>query len=139
MAGQYDYVPMSWDVSMIAPPFEMEFAVEGNPVKRGLVRQLQSEVAVRSYLAIQRYTRGSGRSRVFEAITCSARDRARADFYRSNAPHAALQSEMGDVGACLASLGMQWRLVTEATATRPIIPMKVVRANFATAQVEFPE
>ena len=140
MAGQYGRVPVSWNVLMIASPLEVEFAVDGNPVKCSLVRQLPPEVALPELsgdpalyariLAAAGYSRRSPVRReivhvpTFTAIThLTRRFRAR----------------WGDVGACLASLGMQWRLVAEATATRPIIPMKVIRANFATAQAEFAE
>jgi FkbH-like protein len=81
--------------------------LDDNPMERGLVRQFLPEVAVPELPDDPAlYARTLAAAGYFEAITYSAEDRARADFYQDNARRVALQSQAGDVGAYLASLDM---------------------------------
>jgi FkbH-like protein len=81
--------------------------LDDNPTERGLVRRLLPQVAVPELPAdASLYARTLMASGYFEAITFSAEDRNRADFYRDNARRIALQKKMGDVDAYLASLEM---------------------------------
>jgi FkbH-like protein len=81
--------------------------LDDNPVERGLVRQILPEVAVPELPDDPAlYARTLAAAGYFEAITYSAEDRARADFYQDNARRVALQNQAGDVGAYLASLDM---------------------------------
>jgi FkbH-like protein len=81
--------------------------LDDNPVERGLVRQILPEVAVPELPDDPAlYARTLAAAGYFEALTFSAEDRARADFYQDNARRVALQSQAGDVNAYLASLEM---------------------------------
>ena len=81
--------------------------LDDNPAERGLVRRLLAQVAVPELPADPSlYARTLMASGYFEAITFSAEDRKRADFYRDNARRIALQKQAGDVDAYLASLEM---------------------------------
>ena len=81
--------------------------LDDNPAERGLVRQLLPEVSVPELPDDPAlYARTLAAAGYFEALTYSAEDRTRADFYRDNAGRAALQSKAGDVGEYLASLDM---------------------------------
>ena len=81
--------------------------LDDNPAERGLVRRLLPQVAVPELPEDPSlYARTLMASGYFEAITFSAEDRKRADFYRDNARRIALQKQAGDVDAYLASLEM---------------------------------
>lgn len=81
--------------------------LDDNPVERGLVREILPEVAVPELPDDPAlYARTLAAAGYFEAITYSAEDRARADFYQDNARRVALQKQAGDVDAYLASLDM---------------------------------
>ena len=81
--------------------------LDDNPVERGLVREILPQVAVPELPDDPAlYTRILAAAGYFEALTYSAEDRARADFYQDNARRVALQSQAGDVDAYLASLDM---------------------------------
>jgi FkbH-like protein len=81
--------------------------LDDNPAERGLVRRLLPQVAVPELPEDPSlYARTLLASGYFEAITFSAEDRNRADFYRDNARRIALQNQAGDVDAYLASLEM---------------------------------
>jgi len=81
--------------------------LDDNPAERGLVRRLLAQVAVPELPEDPSlYARTLMASGYFEAITFSAEDRKRADFYRDNARRIALQKQAGDVDAYLASLEM---------------------------------
>jgi FkbH-like protein len=81
--------------------------LDDNPAERGLVRRLLPQVAVPELPEDPSlYARTLMASGYFEAITFSAEDRNRADFYRDNARRIALQKQAGDVDAYLASLEM---------------------------------
>jgi FkbH-like protein len=81
--------------------------LDDNPVERGLVRQILPEVAVPELPDDPAlYARTLAAAGYFEALTYSAEDRARADFYQDNARRVTLQNQAGDVGAYLTSLDM---------------------------------
>ena len=81
--------------------------LDDNPMERGLIRRLLPQVAVPELPEDPSlYARTLMASGYFEAITFSAEDRLRADFYRDNARRIALQKQAGDVDAYLASLEM---------------------------------
>ena len=81
--------------------------LDDNPVERGLVRDILPQVAVPELPDDPAlYARTLAAAGYFEALTYSAEDRARADFYQDNARRVALQSQAGDVDAYLASLDM---------------------------------
>jgi FkbH-like protein len=81
--------------------------LDDNPTERGLVRRLLPQVAVPELPEDPSlYARTLMASGYFEAITFSAEDRDRGDFYRDNARRVALQKQAGDVDAYLASLEM---------------------------------
>ena len=81
--------------------------LDDNPVERGLVRQLLPQVAVPELPDDPAlYARTLLAGGYFEAVTFSAEDRQRADFYQDNARRIALQQGAGDVAAYLASLDM---------------------------------
>jgi FkbH-like protein len=81
--------------------------LDDNPTERGLVRRLLPQVAVLELSEDPSlYARTLMASGYFEAVTFSAEDRDRADFYRDNARRVALQKQAGDVDAYLASLEM---------------------------------
>ena len=81
--------------------------LDDNPTERGLVRRLLPQVAVPELPEDPSlYARTLMASGYFEAITFSAEDRHRSDFYRDNARRVALQKQACDVDAYLASLEM---------------------------------
>jgi FkbH-like protein len=81
--------------------------LDDNPAERGLVRRILPDVAVPELPADPAlYARTLLAAGYFEAVTFSAEDRARADFYQDNAARVALQQQAGDVDAYLASLDM---------------------------------
>jgi FkbH-like protein len=81
--------------------------LDDNPVERGLVRRLLPQVAVPELPADPSlYARTLMLSGYFEAVTFSAEDRNRADFYRDNARRIASQKQIGDVDGYLTSLEM---------------------------------
>jgi FkbH-like protein len=81
--------------------------LDDNPSERGLIRRLLPQVAVPELPEDPSlYARTLMASGYFEAVTFSAEDKNRADFYRDNARRVALQKEASDVDAYLASLEM---------------------------------
>ena len=81
--------------------------LDDNPVERGLVRRILPKVAVPELPADPAlYARTLAAAGYFEAVTFSAEDRVRADYYRDNARRASLMGQAGDVDAYLASLDM---------------------------------
>ena len=82
--------------------------LDDNPVERGLVRELLPEVAVPELPADPAlYTRTLAAAGYFEAISVSAEDMKRAEFYRDNARRVTLLKQTGGVDAYLASLNME--------------------------------
>ncbi|MBT3068517.1 HAD family hydrolase [Rhodoferax sp. U11-2br] len=81
--------------------------LDDNPAERGLVRELLPQVAVPELPDDPAlYARTLLAGGYFEAVTFSAEDRQRADFYQDNARRIALQQGLGDVHAYLDSLAM---------------------------------
>lgn len=81
--------------------------LDDNPVERGLVRELLPDVAVPELPDdASLYARTLLASGYFEAISFSAEDRQRAEFYQDNARRLALQRDAGDVRGYLRSLQM---------------------------------
>jgi len=81
--------------------------LDDNPAERDLVRRLLPEVAVPELPPDPSlYARTLMASGYFEAVTFSAEDRARADFYRDNARRVTLQKQSGDLEGFLRSLQM---------------------------------
>ena len=81
--------------------------LDDNPAERGLVRRLLPQVAVPELPEDPAYfARTLAAAGYFEAVTFAPEDIDRADFYQDNAKRAALQLQVGDVDAYLASLEM---------------------------------
>lgn len=82
--------------------------VDDNPVERGLVRDILPQVAVPELGEDPAlYARAVLSAGYFETVTFSEEDRARADFYQSNAERVALQEQAGNVEGYLATLKME--------------------------------
>ncbi len=81
--------------------------LDDNPAERAIVRQTLPQVAVPELptdaALFARVLLASG---YFEAITFSEEDRKRAGFYQDNARRVALQKQVADIDAYLASLDM---------------------------------
>jgi FkbH-like protein len=104
--------------------------VDDNPAERGLVRQILPEVAVPELgddPAL--YARTMLAAGYFEAVTFSAEDRTRADFYQGNAKRVALQAQAGDVDAYLASLRMEIVFAPFDAAGRARIAQLINKSN----------
>jgi FkbH-like protein len=81
--------------------------VDDNPVERNLIREMLPEVAVPELPEDPAlYARTLAAAGYFEATAFSDEDRKRGDFYRDNARRVALQAQVGDLDAYLASLAM---------------------------------
>jgi len=81
--------------------------LDDNPVERGLIREWLPEVAVPELPENPAlYARTLSAAGYFESVVFSDEDRKRAKLYEDNARRAALQSEVGDLDAYLASLNM---------------------------------
>ena len=82
--------------------------LDDNPVERNLVRNMLPQVAVPELpdnpALYSRYLLAAG---YFEAVAFSDEDRKRAEFYQDNARRVALQQQVGDLDAYLASLQMK--------------------------------
>ncbi len=82
--------------------------LDDNPVERGLIRELLPQVAVPELPTDPAlYARTLAAAGYFEAVAFSEEDRKRAGFYQDNARRLALQGQIGDVDAYLASLEMR--------------------------------
>ena len=104
--------------------------VDDNPAERGLVRQLLPDVAVPELPADPAlYARTLLASGYFEAVTFSAEDRARADFYQDNAQRVALQQQAGDVDGYLASLDMTITFMPFDETNRARITQLINKSN----------
>jgi FkbH-like protein len=84
--------------------------LDDNPAERKLVRTMLPQVAVPELpddpALYSRYLLAGG---YFEAVTFSAEDNKRAEFYQKNAQRVALQQQVGDLDAYLSSLDMKVR------------------------------
>lgn len=82
--------------------------LDDNPVERNLVRKMLPQVAVPELpdnpALYSRYLLAGG---YFEAVAYSAEDTKRAEFYQENSRRVALQQQVGDLDAYLASLDMK--------------------------------
>ncbi len=82
--------------------------LDDNPVERDLVRKILPQVAVPELPSdpalYSRYLLVAG---YFEAVTFSAEDNKRAEFYQKNAQRVALQQQVGDIDTYLKSLAMK--------------------------------
>ncbi|HEX3876700.1 MAG TPA: HAD-IIIC family phosphatase [Bryobacteraceae bacterium] len=82
--------------------------VDDNPFERELVRQSLPEVAVPEMPEDPaRYARTLAAAGYFESVVFSEEDRKRASYYEGNARRAALQKQVTDLEAYLASLKME--------------------------------
>jgi FkbH-like protein len=80
---------------------------DDNPAERSIVRRLRPEVAVPEVPADPAYyIRALDQQRYFEALTISAEDLKRTEFYRSDSQRQALESSALDLNAFLESLDM---------------------------------
>jgi len=81
--------------------------LDDNPAERAIIRQTIPQVAVPELPSDPAlYARTLLASGYFEAITFSSEDRKRAEFYQDNARRVALQKQVADLDAYLASLDM---------------------------------
>jgi FkbH-like protein len=104
--------------------------LDDNPSERGLVRRLLPQVAVPELPDDPSlYPRVLMAAGYFEAVTFSAEDRQRADFYRDNARRIALQKQAGDVEAYLASLKMVIRFRPFDVVGRARITQLINKSN----------
>ena len=104
--------------------------LDDNPVERGLIRQLLPQVAVPELpddpaLYVRTLLAGG----YFEAVTFSAEDRQRADFYQDNARRIALQQQAGDVEGYLASLAMTLTIQPFEATGRARIAQLISKSN----------
>lgn len=104
--------------------------LDDNPVERGLIRQLLPQVAVPELpddpaLYVRTLLAGG----YFEAVTFSAEDRQRADFYQDNARRIALQQRAGDVEGYLASLAMTLTIQPFEATGRARIAQLISKSN----------
>lgn len=82
--------------------------LDDNPIERGLVREMLPQVGVPELPDDPAlYARTLLAAGYFESIAFSDEDRKRADFYQDNARRVALQGQVGDLDAYLASLKME--------------------------------
>ena len=82
--------------------------VDDNPVERGLIREMLPQVAVPELPENPAlYARTLAAAGYFESVAFSDEDRKRAELYQDNARRVALQTQVGDLDAYLASLDME--------------------------------
>jgi FkbH-like protein len=82
--------------------------LDDNPVERNFVREALPQVAVPELPHDPAlYSRTLAAAGYFETVAFSAEDRKRAEYYQDNARRVALQSNVGDLDAYLASLEMR--------------------------------
>lgn len=104
--------------------------LDDNPVERGLIRQLLPQVAVPELPDDPAlYARTLLAGGYFEAVTFSAEDRQRADFYQDNARRIALQQQAGDVDGYLASLAMTLTIQPFEATGRARIAQLISKSN----------
>ncbi len=104
--------------------------LDDNPAERGLVRQALPEVAVPELPPDPAlYARTLAQAGYFEALTFSDEDRKRNAFYEGNARRVALQREVGDIDAYLASLDMEITFAPFDAAGRTRIAQLINKSN----------
>jgi FkbH-like protein len=103
---------------------------DDNPAERSIVRQLRPEVAVPEVPSDPAYyIRALDRQRYFEALTISAEDLKRTEFYRADSQRQALGSSAKDLDAFLQSLEMVARIEPVADATLERTVQLIGRSN----------
>ena len=104
--------------------------LDDNPVERGLIREVLPEVAVPELPADPAlYARTLASAGYFEALAFSDEDRKRNAFYEGNARRVALQREVGDIDAYLASLEMEITFAPFDSAGRARIAQLINKSN----------
>jgi FkbH-like protein len=104
--------------------------LDDNPVERGLIRRLLPQVAVPELPDDPAlYARTLLAGGYFEAVTFSAEDRQRAEFYQDNARRIALQQQAGDVDGYLASLAMKLTIQPFEATGRARIAQLISKSN----------
>jgi FkbH-like protein len=96
---------------------------DDNPAERSIVRQLRPEVAVPEVPGDAAYfVQALDRLRYFEALTISAEDLKRTQFYQADSKRQALESSVTDLDSFLQSLDMvaQIEPVVESTLERTV-------------------
>jgi FkbH-like protein len=96
---------------------------DDNPAERLIVRQLRPEVAVPEVPSDPAYfVRALDRQRYFEALTISAEDLKRTQFYQADSKRQALESSVTDLDSFLQSLDMvaQIEPVVDSTLERTV-------------------
>jgi FkbH-like protein len=103
---------------------------DDNPAERSIVRQLRPEVAVPEVPSDPAYyIRALDRQRYFEALTISAEDLKRTEFYRADSQRQALGSSAKDLDAFLQSLEMVARIEPVDAATLERTVQLIGRSN----------
>jgi FkbH-like protein len=104
--------------------------VDDNPFERNLVRGNVSSVAVPELPSDPAlYTRTVAAAGYFEALTLSAEDRKRAEFYQDNARRVALQQQVGNLEEYLASLEMEITFGRFDSVTRSRVTQLINKSN----------
>ncbi len=104
--------------------------LDDNPVERGLIREMLPDVAVPELPSDPAlYARTLAQAGYFEALTFSDEDRKRNAFYEGNARRVALQREVGDIDAYLASLDMEITFAPFDAAGRTRIAQLINKSN----------
>ncbi len=104
--------------------------LDDNPVERALVRQLLPQVAVPELPENPAlYRRTLLAAGYFEADTFSEEDRRRADYYQANAERVALQGQVDDLDAYLASLQMTLTVQPFDATARARITQLINKSN----------
>jgi FkbH-like protein len=109
--------------------------LDDNPVERELVRRALPQVAVPELPEDPAlFSRTLAAAGYFDTVAFSKEDRQRAEFYRSNARRVALQSEVADLDAYLASLDMemsnQFNLTTRRYSETEIADLEADPSTF---------
>jgi FkbH-like protein len=103
---------------------------DDNPAERSIVRQLRPEVAVPEVPKDPAYyIRALDRQRYFEALTISAEDLKRTEFYRADSERQALESSVVDLNAFLQSLDMTARIEPVSASTIERTVQLINRSN----------
>jgi FkbH-like protein len=104
--------------------------LDDNPVERDLVRTLLPQVAVVEVGPDPAdYARTVAASGYFELSAFSDEDRARAEFYQSNAQRSTLKAEAGDLDAYMASLRMEIAFAPFDAVGRTRIAQLIAKSN----------
>jgi FkbH-like protein len=103
---------------------------DDNAAERSIVRQLQPEVAVPEVPGDPAYfIKALDRHRYFEAMSLSAEDLKRTQFYRADTKRQALESSAADLDSFLQSLDMVARIETVVDSTLERTVQLINRSN----------